>query len=124
MIRLYNVVSYTFLLHTGLGEEGAEAMVGISGFALLGQVSVGLNGEHVSGDARATRKVNKDIPGCRAQGSRAGVKVKSVQVKLRIAAPSQDRIGAATMLSIHHGGRIWSELGCMLELTSQQELAI
>jgi hypothetical protein len=29
--------------HTGLGEKGAEAMVGVGGFALLGQVSIRLD---------------------------------------------------------------------------------
>jgi hypothetical protein len=30
------------LIHTGLGEEGAEAVVGVSGLALLGEEAIGL----------------------------------------------------------------------------------
>jgi len=29
-------------MHTGLREEGAEAVVGVSGLALLGEVAIGL----------------------------------------------------------------------------------
>jgi hypothetical protein len=33
---------YQVLVRTGLGEEGAETMVVIGGFALLGQEAIGL----------------------------------------------------------------------------------
>lgn len=34
--------------HTGLGEEGAEALVGFSGFALLSQEAIGLQENNAS----------------------------------------------------------------------------
>lgn len=33
--------------HTGLGEEGTKALVGIGSFALFGQESIGLGSNHV-----------------------------------------------------------------------------
>jgi hypothetical protein len=38
------VIMALWLLRTGLGEEGAEAMVGVGGFALFGQISIRLQG--------------------------------------------------------------------------------
>lgn len=36
------------IMRTGLGEEGAEALVGVSGLALIGQVAIGLQGDNAS----------------------------------------------------------------------------
>jgi hypothetical protein len=75
---------------TGLGEEGAEALIRFSGLAFLGQVSIGLGEEHVSSGSLmyTTMCISHShlyvwgswiyIPGYRAQGSRAARKSKSV----------------------------------------------
>lgn len=72
------------LIHTGLGEEGAESLVGVGGFAFFGQVTVGLWPRFVRNSclsrtkrgvatlqADVTQREGFRIPGCRAQGSRA-----------------------------------------------------
>jgi hypothetical protein len=63
-------------IHTGLGEEGAEALIGVGGLALLGEIAIGL--EERSATATETQKGKEEgsggdenIPGCHAQGSRA-----------------------------------------------------
>ena len=56
---------------TSLGEEGAEAMVGISGFALLSEVTIGLQGAGASVRIMLDEGSCEDIPECRARGSRA-----------------------------------------------------
>ncbi len=62
-------------VHTGLGKEGAEAVVGLSGLALLGEAAIGLKERSVTStggrQVEKTRTGNEDIPGCRARGSRA-----------------------------------------------------
>lgn len=39
---------HCYSVRTGLGKEGAEALVGVSGFALVGQVAIGLRGDNAS----------------------------------------------------------------------------
>lgn len=58
---------------TSFGEEGAEAMVGGSRFALLGQVTIGLYERRRQYYYIYTshRRGHANIPECRAQGSRA-----------------------------------------------------
>ena len=61
---------------TSLGEEGAEALVGVGGFTLLGEVSIGLkkkNASVLSLPGEAMRDVCRWIvvPGYRVLGSRA-----------------------------------------------------
>lgn len=57
---------------TSLGEEGAEAMVGVSGLALVGQVAIGL--QRVTRQWRPAQRelqIEDDVPECRVQDSRA-----------------------------------------------------
>lgn len=57
---------------TSLGEESAEAMVGIGGLALVGEETIGLSGQiRVSSGQRTRFEVVGNIPECRARGSRA-----------------------------------------------------
>lgn len=44
-------------MHTGFGEEGAEALVGVGGFTFLGQVSIGLWKDGVSEDSQVLQSV-------------------------------------------------------------------
>lgn len=39
---------HCYSVRTGLGKEGAEALVGVSGFTLVGQVAIGLRGDNAS----------------------------------------------------------------------------
>ena len=58
------------LIHTGLGEEGAETLVGVGGLALRSEVAVGL----VIRLARfRSGGGEQGLPGYRARGSRAKV---------------------------------------------------
>jgi hypothetical protein len=60
------------VVHTRLGEEGAEAVIGLSGLALVGEEAIGLKWR--SATAMRGGKKNQsiqNIPGCRAQGSKA-----------------------------------------------------
>jgi hypothetical protein len=59
--------------HTGLGEEGAETLIGLLGLALFSQVSIGLY-QNLSARSREPAFVVEQrtcIPGYRVQGSRA-----------------------------------------------------
>lgn len=42
------------IVRTGLGEEGAETVIGVSGLALIGQVAIGLRGDNASVIGTAT----------------------------------------------------------------------
>ena len=77
---------------TSLGEESAEAGVGVSLLALLGQVSIGLLSQRVGqscqipiGDSRGRHAChNSHIPECRARDSRAIDKDDNVSLQLQI----------------------------------------
>lgn len=72
-------------MHTGFGEEGAEALVGVGGFTFLGQVSIGLWKDGVSEDSQVFQSVLlywtwRFLPEYHAQDSRAAREKKHVSV--------------------------------------------
>ena len=56
---------------TRLREEGAEALVVVGSFTLLGEKPIGLSGRNVSGRSLTTKCRPLNIPGYRAPDSRA-----------------------------------------------------
>lgn len=48
-------------MHTSLGEESAEALIGILSLALLGEVAIGLSGQVSTGDVAMSTKEVVDV---------------------------------------------------------------